>query len=674
MCFSKRLITFVMTLGITVSYLWLSADKSMAQSVVEEWSAEVIIEEHPPIHSEKKIFLTRASRKAELHVTDKTSSADKEALEHITTGSSVRLVRSTQVANQATAQGIEHIELDNVSTFLDSVSEPRESFALVERSSTSPIRRSMITFIVTFNGEQPVSRTDLENALYRNSNSLSAVLSRVTYGAEELIEDHNGDGQPDIFGPIDIGTITTDPCSGYSSISTEVEDIARSNGIDPSQWTHRAFYFPASIACSWAGLANVGCTSTACSSWYDSSHVNWPTLLPHEIGHNLGLSHAGVDWDDNGSYDTNQEYADYSSFMGNPAYVPESNAAHRDYKSWLPTSNVIDGTGGGEFYISALDMNPDDAPYPQAIRLMPSSRTYTLSYRRGQSGTFDETIGSQFRNVLSVHRLVSARSLLVGLVSQGNSLDIASSNSIDVLETSPDWVRVRIRGIGTPAPTITPTHTPVATSTPTATPTRTPTPTATRTPTPTATPTNTSSPKPTNTPTPQITSSPTSTPALTATATFTATRTPSPQPTQTPSPTATATLTATHTPTTPPTQSPTATATTTPSRTATPTATPKRRKDRVKIQLVQIGRVTRSRSKFRVTTVTIKDDDEPEPLKQASVSVVCSKADRSVDIRGRSNSKGLVELTIPNTNSGMNCWAQGKFFGSTKRSKRVWLR
>jgi glycerate-2-kinase len=94
----------------------------------------------------------------------------------------------------------------------------------------------------------------------------------------------------------------------------------------------------------------------------------------------------------------------------------------------------------------------------------------------------------------------------------------------------------------------------------------------------------------------------------------------------------------------------------------------------VKIDLVQLGRVKRSRSEFEVTTVTIEDEDDPEPLKRASVSIICSNADRSVDTTARSNSKGIATFTMSDTKSGMNCRAQGRFFGSIERSNRVRLR
>ena len=72
------------------------------------------------------------------------------------------------------------------------------------------------------------------------------------------------------------------------------------HGVDPRAYTFREFFLPAFIpTCpGWKGLATTGCAGRieelpspgTCLAWY---RVGTPWVRAHELGHNLGLSHAG---------------------------------------------------------------------------------------------------------------------------------------------------------------------------------------------------------------------------------------------------------------------------------------------------------------------------------------------------------------------------------------------
>ena len=55
-------------------------------------------------------------------------------------------------------------------------------------------------------------------------------------------------------------------------------------------------------ACTFVGLAYVGCDDTGCRSWVSGEFWHIPQAYAHELGHNLWLSHAGATQTD-GSFD-----------------------------------------------------------------------------------------------------------------------------------------------------------------------------------------------------------------------------------------------------------------------------------------------------------------------------------------------------------------------------------
>ena len=137
-------------------------------------------------------------------------------------------------------------------------------------------------------------------------------------------------------------------------------------GVDFRNYTRVQFVVPPNGACSWAGVANVGCRTlssgdgsfTASQAWQRAdtmtSRGSAVQLSTHELGHTLGMSHASSrDFGAEalgsvGSAGTLTEYGDTHSTMGswNYGFYAASHAANT--LGWLGQGSnyqVIESSG-----------------------------------------------------------------------------------------------------------------------------------------------------------------------------------------------------------------------------------------------------------------------------------------------------------------------------------------
>jgi hypothetical protein len=234
----------------------------------------------------------------------------------------------------------------------------------------------------------------------------------------------------------------------YYQWAAAADAAAQAQGANLGAYQHRMYVLPAdTVGCAaWAGLAYLGC-GDSCQAWvraYSYLPCGYPDAIAHELGHKVGLHHARTDANNDGVYDC--EYCDMSDTMGYATgYWRTFNAPHKDWMGWLPAARIVDGSAGGTFTISALEMtNP---AYAQVIKVIPASGSpYWLSYRAaiGYDANLPASYG--YFNKLQVHRADQWISYLITQLDDGNAfVDQGLGLTVTQVSHSADSATVRVR-------------------------------------------------------------------------------------------------------------------------------------------------------------------------------------------------------------------------------------
>ncbi|HWQ53325.1 MAG TPA: NEW3 domain-containing protein [Bryobacteraceae bacterium] len=283
----------------------------------------------------------------------------------------------------------------------------------------------------------------------------------------------------DVFGWFTLDAAYT--CDQYYQMR-EAAIRAADPSVDFSQYNRVFLVFPPQGGCSWAGIANVGCTTLttadgsypASSAWlvanYMTTRDQGVKLVTHEAGHGLTLGHAASrDFDTQalgpvGTTGTLSEYGDVFNSMGS-WNLGHYSAPHKLMLNWLTgAANVRTVESSGSFTLQPMSASPAGAQALKIRRGTGNNAWLWVEYRQPQ-GSYDSAIGSQAFSGALIHYddgTAGSKTHLLDLTPETDSwsdpalsagktwVDPYSNVSITVESATPTALGVRVEYGATP--------------------------------------------------------------------------------------------------------------------------------------------------------------------------------------------------------------------------------
>jgi chitodextrinase len=165
----------------------------------------------------------------------------------------------------------------------------RETNGNAQAQAISPGPRKTAVVLFTFSGElaEPWSPAESRSEVFTAANSVSAFYEEESYGDISLTGKLRSDG--DVFGWLSVNTSTAGcPFEAWRNAAAEA---AADAGIDLSGYQHVIYEFPHQNSCGTVlGIAGLSGNSVMINGNFFGTRRQ--TTI-HELGHNLGLLHAG---------------------------------------------------------------------------------------------------------------------------------------------------------------------------------------------------------------------------------------------------------------------------------------------------------------------------------------------------------------------------------------------
>ncbi len=218
--------------------------------------------------------------------------------------------------------------------------------------------------------------------------------------------DYHSDGQVSFFGEVVRINIESNLYQFGAIMSASNAQLAYL-GYNIHDYDYVTYFTP--DVSNYAGAAFLGgkfAQIDVCSS---------KSVLIHEIGHNLGMSHAGKQFPG----DSHSSYGDCSSPLG--CSFTEMNGAHRYQMNWISTSETEFITDvNNEIKIEALEKVATNGAKYLAL-LKDYNINYTLFISKRAPSFISVDLDNEFVHSLSIHKVHTNSSVttLVGLIGEG---------------------------------------------------------------------------------------------------------------------------------------------------------------------------------------------------------------------------------------------------------------
>lgn len=303
-------------------------------------------------------------------------------------GRKITLVPSTEDALAGAVTGDAHLAGHWLADEIFEVTELEGSAVAAQALATpAPQKRTALVLMVNFSDDarQPIPLGKAKADLIGGLDSVNGYLKEASFGLRELVGKANAGG--DVYGYYTLASPKS-PCDP-DRWKREALAAASAAGIGAAGYQHVMMVFPSSDQCGWGGLGEVG----GSFSWFP--HPYFTYSVPHELGHNLGLSHANA-FDCRGPNGgrvaisdncTSREYADPFCAMGGNVRHFSNYAKGR--VGWLSDANVQTLTQGQS--TAAIFPIETASGGVQVVRVYKDSpngraRYYYLEYRRPNAG------------------------------------------------------------------------------------------------------------------------------------------------------------------------------------------------------------------------------------------------------------------------------------------------
>jgi autotransporter-associated beta strand protein len=218
---------------------------------------------------------------------------------------------------------------------------------------------------------------------------------------------------------------------------------ATADGVNLNAYNRRVYTTDDFKAASWAGLGTIGGEP----SWAMIKNANATVIYVHELGHNVGMGHAGTDFNNDGVIEN--AYGDNSCPMASPYAWREFNAAYKVLMGWRSAPKIIANPTSGTYKLAGVEKAFSTLTEKQLITIsVPgSSWGYYLSFKIPVG--YDATLGTTYSDKLFIHRLqnnvVGGNSRLIDMMVDNETFsDTNVAFKVTQLSHTPSNVTIRL--------------------------------------------------------------------------------------------------------------------------------------------------------------------------------------------------------------------------------------